>query len=222
MERTKNILFWLGQKEEMEILNDELKHIEISLKCVEEMKNAIECFVKEKREEKEKHISNVKNYEHQGDEIRKKITLELSKGLLFPPDREDLIILNEGLNDIADGAKGVARLLEFFDEKITEEMGNLLISDAIIALKSGEKLKDAINSLINNEIQKLLEECAHIETLEEEGDDKRRELIRVLIKQNLSAAKIILLYEIIDTLENLTDSIKRAGDLVRILGIKSK
>ncbi len=222
MERTKNILFWLGQKEEMEILNDELKHIEISLKCVEEMKNAIESFVKEKKEEKEKHISNVKNYEHQGDEIRKKITLELSKGLLFPPDREDLIILNEGLNDIADGAKGVARLLEFFDEKITEEMGNLLISDAIIALKSGEKLKDAINSLINNEIQKLLEECAHIETLEEEGDDKRRELIRVLIKQNLPAPKIILLYEIIDTLENLTDSIKRAGDLVRILGIKSK
>ncbi|MGB9677007.1 MAG: TIGR00153 family protein [Candidatus Ratteibacteria bacterium] len=222
MERTKNILFWLGQKEEMEILNDELKHIEISLKCVEEMKNAIESFVKEKKEEKEKHISNVKNYEHQGDEIRKKITLELSKGLLFPPDREDLIILNEGLNDIADGAKGVARLLEFFDEKITEEMGNLLISDAIIALKSGEKLKDAINSLINNDIQKLLEECAHIETLEEEGDDKRRELIRVLIKQTLPAPKIILLYEIIDTLENLTDSIKRAGDLVRILGIKSK
>ncbi|HOK57256.1 MAG TPA: TIGR00153 family protein [bacterium] len=222
MERTKNILFWLGQKEEREILNDELKHVEISLKCVEEMKNAIEFFVKGKKDEKEKHITNVKNYEHQGDEIRKKITLELSKGLLFPPDREDLIILNEGLNDIADGAKGVARLLEFFDEKISEEMGHLLISDAIISLKGGEKLKDAINSLINNDIQKLLEECAHIETLEEEGDDKRRELIKMLMKENLSAPKIILLYEIIDTLENLTDAIKRAGDLVRILGIKSK
>lgn len=222
MERTKNILFWLGQKEEKEILNDELRHVEISLKCVEEMKNAIESFVKNRDEEKNKHISNVKNFEHDGDEIRKKITLELSKGLLFPPDREDLIILNEGLNDIADGAKGVARLLEFFDEKISEEMGNLLLSNAIIALRAGEKLKDAIDSLIKNDIQKLLEECAHIETLEEEGDDKRRELIKVLMKENLSPAKIILLYEIIDTLENLTDSIKKAGDIVRILGIKSK
>jgi len=123
---------------------------------------------------------------------------------------------------IANGAKGVARLLEFFDEKISEEMGNLLLSDAIIALRAGEKLKDAIDSLIKNDIQKLLEECAHIETLEEEGDDKRRELIKVLMKENLSPAKIILLYEMIDTLENLTDSIKKAGDIVRILGIKSK
>ena len=130
MEKTRNILFWLGQKEEKEILNDEMKHVEISLKCVEEMKNAIESFVKGK--------------------------------------------------------------------------------------------KDAIESLIKNDMQKLLEECAHIETLEEEGDDRRRELIRILIKENLSAPKTLLLYEIIDTLENLTDSIKKAGDLVRILGIKSK
>lgn len=222
MERTRNILAWLGQKEEREILNDELKHVEISLKCVEEMKNAIECFVREKMEEKKNHISNVKTYEHNGDEIRKKITLELSKGLLFPPDREDLILLNESLNDIADGAKGVARLLEFFEEKVSEEMGNLLLSDSIIALRAGEKLKDAIDALIKNDIQKLLEECAHIETLEEEGDDKRRELIKVLIKENLPAPKTILLYEIIDTIENLIDAIKRAGDLVRILGIKAK
>ena len=222
MEKTRNILFWLGQKEEKEILNDEMKHVEISLKCVEEMKNAIESFVKGKKEEKNMHISNVKNYEHEGDEIRKKITLELSKGLLFPPDREDLIILNEGLNDIADGAKGVARLLEFFEENVSEEMGNSLLSFSIISFRAAEKLKDAIESLIKNDIQKLLEECAHIETLEEEGDDRRRELIRILIKENLSAPKTLLLYEMIDTLENLTDSIKKAGDLVRILGIKSK
>jgi len=222
MEKTRNILFWLGQKEEKEILNYEMKHVEISLKCVEEMKNAIESFVKGKKEEKDIHISNVKSYEHTGDEIRKKITLELSKGILFPPDREDLIILNEGLNDIADGAKGVARLLEFFEENLSNEMGNSLLSFSIIALKSAEKLKDAIESLIKNDIQKLLEECAHIETLEEEGDDRRRELIRILIKENLSAPKTLLLYEMIDTLENLTDSIKKAGDIVRILGIKSK
>ena len=222
MEKTRNILFWLGQKEEKEILNDEMKHVEISLKCVEEMKNAIESFVKRKKEEKYMHISNVKNYEHEGHEIRKKITLELSKGLLFPPDREDLIILNEGLNDIADGAKGVARLLEFFEENLSEEMGNSLLSFSIISLRAAEKLKDAIESLIKNDMQKLLEECAHIETLEEEGDDRRRELIRILIKENLSAPKTLLLYEMIDTLENLTDSIKKAGDLVRILGIKSK
>ncbi|MCS7179907.1 MAG: TIGR00153 family protein [bacterium] len=222
MDKTKNILFWLGQKEEKEILNDELKHVEISLKCVEEMKNAVESFVKGKLEEKNLHIANVKNYEHQGDEIRKKITLELSKGLFFPPDREDLLILNEGLNDIADGAKGIVRLLEFFEEKITEEMGNLLLTFSIITLKAGEKLKDAVDALIKNDIQKLLEECAHIETLEEEGDDKRRELIKGLMKENLSVPKTIILYEIIGTMENLTDAIKKAGDLVRILGIKSK
>ncbi len=37
MDKTKNILLSIEKKEEREILNDELKHVEISLKCDEKI-----------------------------------------------------------------------------------------------------------------------------------------------------------------------------------------
>lgn len=222
MEKSRNILAWLGQKEEQEILNDALKHVEKVFECVKEMKEVLQAFSDNDMEKKNQHISNVKEAEHQGDEIRKKIMVELSKGLFFPPDREDLILLNESLNDIADGAKGVARLLEFFGEKPSGDLSKILLSDGIIAVSAAEKLKFAINALKENDVQKVLEECAHIETLEEEGDDKRRELIGCLVKTEFSPPLTLLIYETIDTLECVIDGIKRAGDMVRLLAIKAR
>ena len=222
MERSRNIFSWLGGKEEKEILNDALKHLEKSFECVEEMKESIDYLIKGDVEETKNHITRVKDAEHSGDEIRKRIMLELSKGMLFPPDREDLILLNESLNDIADSSKGVARLLEFLDRGLPEDFGKILLSDGIVAVRAGEQLKDAINFLIENNVEKVMEECAHIETLEEEGDDKRRELIGTLIKTDLQGAIPILLYEIIDTIEDVIDKIKKASDHIKILAIKSK
>jgi len=222
MEKSRNVFVWLGQREKKEILNDELQHIKVSFECVREMKNCIQAYYENKKEEKNNAISKVKEYEKNGDELRKKITIELSKGYLMPPDREDLLLLNTKLNDIADCAKGVARLFEFIEEMKFIDLSKSLLEDSIIAVKSVEELKNAIISLINDEVDKILEECIRIETFEEEGDDKRRELIGHLLKVELSPPLYILFYEIIDMIENLIDSIKNAADLIRILGIKSK
>ncbi|MCM8762295.1 MAG: DUF47 family protein, partial [Candidatus Omnitrophica bacterium] len=164
----------------------------------------------------------VKSAEHEGDEIKIKVMNELSKGILLPPDREDLILLNESLNDIADSAKGVVRLLEFFEKEPSEELDKLFLDDSLLAVKSAEKLKSAINALVNNEPNKVMEDCAQIEVMEEEGDDKRRDLIKALIKTTLSPQITILVYEIIDNLENVLDCIKRAGSIVRTLSLKAK
>lgn len=222
MEKSRNIFAWLGQREEREILNDALKHVEKSLLCVKEMKNSIEAFYENNKEEKDRAISKVKEAEHEGDEIRKKMNVELSKGLLLPPDREDLILLNESLNNIADGAKGIVRLLEFLEKPPLPELCKQILEDSLLAVKAAEKLKEAIDALIKNDIEKVLEDCAQIETLEEEGDDKRRELLGSLVKTDLKGALLLLIYEIIDMVENLIDDIKDAAGHVRILAIKAK
>ncbi len=222
MERTRNIFAWLGEKEEQGVLALALKHVEKSFECVMEMKNGIESLIKNDAEGKKKHIALAKNAEHDGDEIKKVIMNELSKGMFLPPDREDLILLNESLNDIADSAKGVVRLLEFFEKGPSAEIDRLLLENSLIAVKAGEKLKSAINSLVKSDIQKVMEECARIETLEEEGDDKRRDLIKSLINTDISPQLTILVYEMIDNLENVIDCVKKAGDMVRILAIKAR
>ncbi|MCM8777066.1 MAG: DUF47 family protein [Candidatus Omnitrophica bacterium] len=222
MERTRNILAWLGDREEKGVLTLALQHMEKSYECVMEMKNSIEALMKNDIEDRTHHINRVKSAEHEGDEIKIKVMTELSKGILLPPDREDLILLNESLNDIADSAKGVVRLLEFFEKEPSEDLDKLLLDDSLLAVKSAEKLKSAINALVNNEPNKVMEDCAQIEVMEEEGDDKRRDLIKALIKTTLSPQITILVYEIIDNLENVLDCIKRAGSIVRTLSLKAK
>lgn len=222
MERTRNIFAWLGQREEKEILNRIVLHVEKSQECVIEMKNSIEAFIKNEMADKGKHIELAKNAEHKGDELRRGIMEELAKGMLFPPDREDLLMLNESLNDVADGAKGVVRLLEFFEKDPSAELDKLLLDNAILAVKAAEQLRKSIDALIKNNIQTIFEECARIETLEKEGDDKRRDLIKALIKTDLSPQITILFYEIIDNLEDVIDFIKKSGDLVRMLAIKAR
>ncbi len=222
MDRTRNIFAWLGQREEKEILNRLQLHVRESCKCVLEMKNSIEELIKGSTDAKNQHIEMAKKAEHRGDELRREIMEELAKGMLFPPDREDLLMLNESLNDIADGAKGVVRLLEFFEKDPSPEIDRILLENSMLGVKASEKLEKAIHFLIKNDIQAIFEECAGIETIEKEGDDKRRDLVKALIKTDLSPQKTILFYEIIDNLEDVLDFIKKSGDLVRMLAIKAR
>ena len=222
MDRTRNIFAWLGEREEKGVLNLALQHVEKSYECVLAMKDSIEALIKTDMEGKKESIGRAKNAEHAGDEIKRTIMNELSKGMFLPPDREDLILLNESLNDIADSAKGVVRLLEFFERTPSSAIDKLLLDDSLLAVKAGDKLKTAIDALVKSDTGRVMEDCAQIETLEEEGDDKRRELINALIKTELTPQLTILVYEMIDNLEDVIDCIKKAGDMVRILAIKAR
>ncbi|HOJ40099.1 MAG TPA: DUF47 family protein, partial [bacterium] len=162
MARTHNILAWLGEREEKKILNDALSHVTRSLTCVRELKRALESLAQRDHENKAQAINAVKQAEHEGDEIRRMMMEELSRGMLLPPDREDLMFLNEALNDIADNAKGVARLLEFIQEPLAPELMQRVVEDSLLAVKAAEKLKQAIMALVQNGTEKVLEHCAQI------------------------------------------------------------
>lgn len=222
MDKTRNMLAWLGEGEERYILDDALAHIKKSLECVQEMKNSVEAFVQNDQKKKDESILNLKAAERAGDEMRRKIMENLSRGLLLPPDREDLMFLNEKLNDIADNAKDAGRLLEFLKTPVTPELGIGMLDFSLTAVKAAEKLKDAISSLIANNLNKVLEDCAQIEKFEEDGDDKKRELLGLLLVSSTSGPVMLLTYELIDTLEEVLDAIDLAGDLVRILSIKAR
>jgi len=222
MARTHNILAWLGGREEKKILTDALSHVAKSLLCVREVKNSLEGLSRGDDTAKNQAIDAVKKAEHEGDEIRRIMMEELSQGILLPPDREDLMFLNEALNDIADNAKGVARLLEFVPEPFSPPLMHAIVENSLLAVKAAEKLEQAIMALVEDGTEKVLECCAQVETLEEEGDDHKRELMSFLLQSSLSGPQLLVVYEIIDTLEDTIDSIDRAADLVRILAVKAR
>jgi len=222
MEKSRNIFSWIGLKEEKEVLALVRLHIEKSFECIKDMKEVFTTIEKKDFGSKTEAIRKAKEHEHQGDEIRRKITTELTHVMFSPPDREDLMSLNERINDIADGAKSVARFLEFINEPLDEPLINHLIEDGTIAVEAGEKLEKAVEFLIENNPESIFELCNQIEELEDEGDDKKRELLKDLVESGTQGPMLIILYEIIEGAEGVIDSINRVGELIRILGVKSK
>lgn len=222
MKEMRNILGWLGMAEAKSILEDSQKHVEETYKTVTFFAEAVKAFISGDIQAKGAAIANAAESEHKADILRSKMVDELSKGLLLPPDREDLMHFVKTLDRIADWTNGAARLVGFIEQKLPEDilvnisMATELIVDAI------SKLKNGIHFLVANDLKKALENCEDVGAIEHRADDQKRVLIGAVIHAKLEPATLLLTYQLAEYLEGVTDKIEDAADLVKILAIKSK
>ena len=222
MKEIRNILGWLGMAEEQAILKDAQKHVVETYMTVAYFAEAVKAFIKGDLQAKMAAISNVKEGEHRADLLRAKMVEELSKGILMPPDREDLMHFANTLDKIADWTNGSARLLGFLEEKLPENvLSNISLATDLI-VNSISKLKDAIESVARNDLKKALLDCADVDRFEHEADDQKKALIEAVIHAKLEPATLLLSYQLAEYMEGVTDKIEDAADFIKILAIKSK
>lgn len=222
MKEIRNILGWLGMAEEKSILEDSQKHVEETYQTVKFFDAAMKAFAKGDTQAKATAIANVAESEHKADILRSKMVDELSKGLLLPPDREDLMHFVKTLDRIADWTNGAARLLGFIEQKLPDDVLNNLSMATDLIVGSIAKLRDGIHSLANNDLKKALEDCEAVDIIEHQADDQKRVVIGSIIRAKLDPATLLLSYQLGEYLEGVTDKIEDAADLVKVLAIKSK
>lgn len=222
MREIRNILGWLGMAEEQSILKDARKHVEETYQTVACFADAIKAFIKGDLQAKMAAISNVREGEHRADILRAKMVEELSKGVLLPPDREELMHFVNTLDKIADWTNGSARLLGFIEEKLSESvLSNIALATDII-VNSIAKLNDAIKSVTKNDLKTAIADCADVDRLEHEADDQKKALIEAILHAKLDAASLMLTFHLAEYMEGVTDKIEDAADFIKILAIKSK
>jgi len=188
---------------------------------VEKLSDAFHALEKGDMSLKDKAIEELKTAEREGDELRRQMMKDLSEGLLLPLDREDLMNFVKRLDSIADWAKGVGRLLEFCKPDLPANLIQGLRKDSDFIVEEMEKLNEATESLIRDDLETALSNCSAVEELEEKADDQKRELLGILFATDLAAPQL-LLFQIIEAVENVSDRIEDAADLLRILVVKSK
>lgn len=222
MRETRNILGWLGMAEENSIIRDAQLHVEETYKTVTYFDEAIKAFIKGDTAAKNSAIEQVRESEHRADILRTKMVDELSKGLLLPPDREDLMHFVKSLDRIADWTNGAARLLGFIEEKLPENiLMNIAAATNLIVTSIG-KLKDGINAIVKNDIKKALADCEDVDRIEHSADDQKKIVIESIIHAKLEPATLLLTYQLAEYLEGVTDKIEDAADLVKVVAIKSQ
>lgn len=222
MKEIRNILGWLGMAEEQSILQDAQKHVEETYKTVTYFAEAIRAFIKGDLEAKVAAIANVRESEQRADILKSKMVEELSKGLLLPPDREDLLHFANNLDKIADWTNGSARLLGFIEEKLPENILNNISVATDLIVNSVSKLKSGIEELTRNDLKKALADCEDVHLLEHDADDQKKALIETIIHAKLTPANLLLSYQLAEYMEGVTDKIEDAADFVKIMAIKSK
>lgn len=222
MKEIRNILGWLGMAEEKSILEDSQKHVEETYKTVTLFAEAVKAFIRQDLQSKTRAITEVAESEHKADILRSKMIDELSKGLLLPPDREDLMHFVKTLDRIADWTNGAARLLGFIEQKLPEDILANISTATDLIVESIAKLRDGIHSLLKNDLKKALEDCEMVDQIEHKADDQKRLLIAAVIHAKLEPATLLLSYQLSEYLEGVTDKIEDAADMVKVLAIKSK
>ena len=222
MQESRNIFGWLGREQEKVALERARKHIDKVYETVVNLQQAIACFVRNDLVGKAESIQKVKTAEHEADLIRRSIMDALTEELIAPPDREDLMHFTKSLDTIADHANGAGRLLDFLEKKLPGNIMTKYVETAAIITKSAERLKDAMHSLVNNDIKKTLSDCSLVEELEEQADEQKRMTIEEIIHSDLPASVLLLTYQLTESMENVADKVEDCADFIRVLAVKSK
>jgi len=159
---------------------------------------------------------DIKACETEGDQVLRDFYSQLFATVLTPFDREDVHELAEMMDTFLDrlddsGNIVLTRRFLAVDEDLTTMSENIMF--AADALKTIiDDLEFMGNEEKNKEINRL---CHEIKSLENENDVLYGSYISKLFQQNYSLTEIIKRKDLVQVLENTTNSVKYISDKVR-------
>ncbi len=214
-----------GRKLE-ELVSKTIKHLEIVRDEVKALREMINFLVTGEIDKAVDTFDTVNDLEHRADSLKRDIMRELRMGFLHPLDREDILKLIVTADDIAAYTKATARRIVILKKIGGKTPGKVLdylhqiVEETVNAV---EMLYKAVQSLVVN-IDETLALVDKIEEIEEEIDEIRMNALEELYnycRENLSI-DCLLLKEIIDDAENISDRAEDTGDILRIIATTYK
>jgi predicted phosphate transport protein (TIGR00153 family) len=162
-------------------------------------------------------VDAIKRLEHEADEITHEVVTRLDRVFITPLDREDVHLLASRLDDVVDLIDGTAHRVQMYRAG-EAPAGALLMAEVVV--RATQALLIAVQSLEKNKDRAVLDACAQIKRLEEEGDSFYHEWVAKLFDGSPDALVVIKWKEIYDTLENTLDHMEDVGNVLESISIK--
>lgn len=213
---------WFQKRRESRIVGLSQAHLTLTTACVHRMVSAVKAYA-EKRETAHEFIKELDKTEAEADQLKKEITIELSKGALEPAAREDLLNLVKGADRIADDAHDCGRIVSILDFlKLTDHARRVLIEMSAAVADCANNLKDGVSVLMQSPLEALAF-ADKVDEAEAVADlhyyDGLVELSK-LETGGLYAGQISLYSSLVSMLEDTADSCQDMADLLRIVVIR--
>ena len=197
------------------------REITLAIDTVTELEKAMIAASKGQVDEAKKSIDRLFVVETEIDELRRAVFEELTRGSLPPKDREDIMHLVKRLDTMADHVKDSGRGLlllsktnmpkDVWDELV--EITKDLVEESATLKRSIEKLGvDAI------EVRALSQKVDLIETRVDGRYLKAKEMLMTHGRE-MEAGTLLILRDLLQSLEEVADSCDDTADYVRILTV---
>lgn len=166
----------------------------------------------------EENVKKIKTIEKSADHIVFEMVEKLNKTFITPFDREDIHSLTHELDSVIDLILKLSNHIKMY--RVTEMNGKFL---EVAKLMDGSvnALAKAVNGLRNLKNPKpVIENCAEVNKLEDEGDQLRNEAIENLFGDNNDAIYIMKWKEIFLISEKVLDQCDDVSKIIESILVK--
>jgi predicted phosphate transport protein (TIGR00153 family) len=161
----------------------------------------------------ENQVAQISEVEHRGDFIVHEVTELLPRTLITPIDNDDIQRIIVAVDDALDAIEEVAVQLSIYQVTEVKEPARRL---ARLITEGAKELHDAMHGLRDKRyFDEVHEHIVQINTLENTGDRILREGLRDLVAHRDDLFDLIRWKEIYGLLEDTTDRIEDAGDVLQ-------
>ncbi len=219
----RRLFGWIAPKRGEDVLKMVEDHLELTRNAVSSLYRLVESVSEEKGDTKQLYDS-VSDLEMEADDLRRKMVDELTKGEMFPEERQDLMELVRAVDWIADWSKEAGRILIIIPfQKAPEEMKKAAQDMCRANLDCVSILAKCIHELHSNNPKEAINLANQVELLEEELDELysiARGHLATMEFPEFSTGALILLNMFLDALETVADWCENSADIVRAVAVR--
>jgi len=212
---------WFAERRKSKVLDMAYREITLAIDTVTELEKAMIAASKKETAEAKKSIERLFIVETEIDDLRRAVFEELTRGSLPSKDREDIMHLVKRLDVMADHVKDSGRsLLLLAEASMPKDLWNELVEITRDLVEESATLRKSIEKLGTDpaEVRALAEKVDRLETRIDERYLKTKGL---LLKhgREMDAATLLILRDLLQSLEEVADSCDDTADYVRILTV---
>jgi len=202
-------------------LNVSSDHLREVVDISRKISQLVSVFVSGDKKMAQELFDEIKKAQNSVDSTRRIVSRELAEIGAILMSREDFLRFTNLTSEIADYCEGIAfRLLQIMERgwKVPKDIKENLIklSDAVFDTIS--RLRETVMTL-NYGTNKALEKTREVDAAERVVDDIFRQLEVDIIASKMDLPPMLLLWTVVQHLEDAADKAKAASDAARILAL---
>lgn len=197
------------------------REITLAIDTVTELEKAMIAASKGKTAEAKRSIDRLFTVETEIDELRRAVFEQLTRGSLPSKDREDIMHLVKRLDVMADHVKDSGRsLLLILEASLPNDIWDKLLEIIKDLVEESATLRKSIEKLGTDPVE-VMALAQKVDQAETRIDEHYLTTKKLLLQhgREMDAAMLLILRDLLESLEEVADSCDDTADYVRILTV---